>query len=376
MLKKIIILIIIANLALAGWFFRDFFQSKFLTSKDFVVKPDDAIQEEKNTEENKKETENKFLEDSLAQGDIKMVLKINDDKLIFYNQNNFLETDLKGSYKKTLNSFPFPNLKSIKCSQTGNFCLIWNGNNFSVYNLNSKQNFELGESLKEVEFNSLGDGLVYLFSKGNSYELNSSDLEGKNWIKLKTIDKKNLVIKIGPNENNLVYFSQNSPKEENGLFLTNLTSKEPAQKISENNIIDVNWSFEGDKILFSFYDYSTSPRRLQLGYYDLIQKKQYNLGLPGIAQKCVWSEEEEDNLLYCASLTNPANKEFNLEFWNKGEFISQDVFWKIDLKKGEKEKIFTDLEKYPPVDAFNLILIKDSLIFIDKVSGSLIKRDF
>lgn len=375
MLKKIIILVVFINIALVCWFFRDFFLGKFLISKNFVVEPEVLIQEKENIVENKEEIEKKPLENYLAQGEIKMVLKVNDNKLIFYNQNNFLETDLEGSYKKTLSSFPFFSLKTLKCSQTGNFCLIWNGNNFSVYNLNSKQNFELGENLKEVEFNSLGDGLVYLFFKGNSYELNTSDLEGKNWIKLDTIDKKNLAIEVSHKENAIVYFSQNATKEESGLFLTHLTSKELAQKISENNIIDAKWSFKGDKILFSFYDYSTNTRRVQLGYYDLIQKKQYNLGLPGIAQKCTWSEESSD-LLYCASLTSPDNKEFNLENWEKRDFISQDVFWKIDLRKGEKEKIFTDLEKYPPVDAFNLILVENSLIFIDKISGSLIKRNF
>ncbi len=94
--------------------------------------------------------------------------------------------------------------------------------------------------------------------------------------------------------------------------------------------------------------------------------------MPSVAQKCVWSENAK--FLYCAALTSTIPKEFKLEEWYSRDFISRDIFWKIDLNDNKKEKIFTDLEKYPAVDSFNLILTENNLFFIDKISGNLIKR--
>jgi len=118
-------------------------------------------------------------------GDIRAVVKTNENKIIYYNQNNFIETDSVGSYKKNLGSYPFNNPKTVKCSKTGKFCLVWTGEKFSVFNLALKQNTELASNIKAVNFNSLEDGLIYLFFKNGNYELDSSDLDGKNWIQMK-----------------------------------------------------------------------------------------------------------------------------------------------------------------------------------------------
>ena len=370
MFKKIIIILIVTNGLLALWFFKSFFADIFLKSEKIVVEIEQTQEVaigEGGAEEVTLQTEKKVI----ATGDIKMAFKMGHE-IIYYNRNNFLKTDSGGFYRETLSSYPFNNLVFAKCSGTGNFCLMRFNGKFSVYNLKLNQNFELEDAIRDVEFNSQGDGLIYLFFKDGSYWLSSSGLNGENWVQLKKIEGDDLDISISSQGGKLAYFSRKYDKKQSGIFLTNLASQDQAQRIIENDVVDILWSPSGERILFSYYDHSVMPKRIQLGYYDLEQKKQYNLGLPGLAQKCVWSDDS--GFLYCAVLTSSFQKEFILEDWYSGGFVSKDLFWRMDLKSGQKERLFNDSEKYPAVDAFNLILFGEELIFVDKLSGNLISR--
>ncbi len=368
MIKKIGIISGILCAIFFLWYFKIQLIDLFLKSEKIVIKNDSP----REVLVDKAEKEKLLIEDIIARGEIKMAFRKEANKIIYYNQNNFLETDLNGSYKNNLGSYPFNDFKTAQFSKTGSFCLVRAGDDFNVYNLEKKQNIKLEKKIKQVRFNSLGDGLIYLFSENGFFELNISDLEGKNWRLVRKIKRENLDLAVNPQEDLVAYFSRQANKEQSGIFLTNLIDQKANNKIVEKDIIDVLWSPDGDKILFSFYDHSVASKRVQLGYYDLLQKKQFELGVPSVAQKCVWSEEAD--FLYCAVLTSEVLKEFKLEDWYSDKFVSRDIFWKIDLNENKKEKIFTDLEKYPPVDAFNLILTKEKLVFIDKISGSLIKR--
>jgi hypothetical protein len=146
---------------------------------------------------------------------------------------------------------------------------------------------------------------------------------------------------------------------------------EAGERINEKDIIDLKWSPDGNRILFSFYDHSVSPKRVNLGYYNLETEKEYILGLPGLAQKCVW--EEDSNKIYCGILANTEQKEFDLEKWFSREFVSSDFFWEINLVNGERKRLFVE-ENYQPVDAFDLFIVNGELFMVDKISGNLIKR--
>ena len=370
MIKKIIITSLIFCGIGIFWFFQDFIKSFFLKSEEIVIEKDFS-------EEIAKEEQGEGLtlsETALATGNIKKDFKKEENKIVYYNQNNFLETDLEGSFKKTLSSYPFVNLEKIDCLKTGKICLIKADEKYSIYNLETKNIVNLDQKITEVEFNYLGDGLVYsFFQNNNKYELNTSTLEGNNWNLISEINEENLNFSVNPKKNQVVYFSRKVDKKKSGIFLTELISQAQAQKIVEDDIIDVLWSPMGDKLLFSFYDHSVAPKRVQLGYYDFIGKKQYKIGLPTIAEKCVWSEDSQ--FLYCGVLTSSASNEFDFENWEAGSFVSSDLFWKVDLSNNKKERIFNDFKKYPGVDSFNLILVEEDLLFIDKISGNLIKRE-
>lgn len=370
MFKKIIIVLIITNSLVALWFFRGFLADVFVRTEKTVIEIDQEPTATVLEEGNEAEVVPKEKK-VIAVGDIKTALKVGSE-IVYYNRNNFLKTDSNGSYNKTLSSYPFSDLVFAKCAETGKFCLVKANEKFSVYNLESNQNIELEGAIRKVEFNSQGDGLIYLFFENGEYQLNSSNLDGKNWVRLKKIQGKNIDISVSPKGDGLVYFSKKANQEQSGLFLTNLTDQNQAQRIVKDDIIDVSWSPSGNRILFSFYDHSVVPKRVQLGYYDLVQKEQYALGLPGLAQKCVWSDDSK--FLYCAILTTTTLKEFDLDDWYSGKFSSKDLFWKIDLKSGQKERLFSDFEKYPAVNAFDLILFGEQLIFVDKLSGNLIAR--
>jgi hypothetical protein len=373
MLKKILIVLILINLGTGAWLFRDDFREIFKknSQEEIIVTNKKDIENENILTEESMDVVTK--EDKIvAEGNIKMAQKTNDGKILYYNQNNFLKTNSSGNEKETLSSYPFQNVKTIQCSNSGRFCLVW-GDIFSVYDLENKNNEKLNSEIVDVDLNSQQDGLIYLYKDRTGYQLNTSNLFGDNWVKIKKLSGENIKISVSPDENKLVYFSQGASQEESGIFLANLVNKSDIEKIIFEDIIDADWAPSGDKILFSFYDHKVSPKRLQLGYYDLNQKKQFNLGLPTITQKCAW--EEDSLVLYCAALSSVVPKEFILDDWYSGEFVSGDVFWKIDLLNSEKERLFKGKEQYPQVDSFNLFVLEKELFFIDKISGNLIKRE-
>lgn len=374
MFKKILILLIAISLVFLVWFFRDFFREKLFKSKEVVIETENT--QENQTEIKKQETSGlKFKEDQIiAQGQIKTAKLKDDRKIIYFNQNNFLETDLKGVQKSSLASYPFKGLNNIECVSSGNYCLIEEEGGFFVFNVNEKENKPLEEKIKAVDFNYQQDGLVYLYEEKDGYQLSSSNLNGENWLQLKKIKGDNLKISVSPAENKIVYFPQNAEEKQAGIFLTDLIGANSGEKIVSKDIIDLSWSPNGDAILFSFYDHLVTPKRVNLGYYDLNNNQEYSLGLPGIAKKCIWKKDSSE--IYCGILANTEQKSFNLTDWYAREFISSDFFWKINLETGEKERLFiSEEEKYPVVDAFNLFIINEELFFIDKISGNLIKRN-
>jgi hypothetical protein len=373
MIKKVIIILIVINFILGIWFFRDFFKKQFFKNKEVIIEKSEFSKKgEENKENSKQEIKQKDLEDLvIAQGDIKMAELKDKGSIIYYNQNNFLETDLKGSYKKTLSAYPFKNLKTIQCANSMKFCLVWT-DKFSIFNLETKENKGFEENVISASLNNQSDGIIFLKKEDQIYQLYSSDLFQEKKIKLKALKGENLKVEINPKNNDFVFYSRNTSKEESGIFLDNLLSEESGKKIVQEDIVDLSWSPDGNKILFSYYDHSVSPKRVQLGYYDLKQEKQFNLGLPGIAQKCAWGEDSL--ILYCGILATDQPQEFVLDDWYAGKFVSQDVFWKIDLLTSKREKLFGNFGETPLVDSFNTFIKSGELFFVDKISGNLIKR--
>ncbi len=372
MIKKIVIILIVVNIFLIGWFFRDFFKNQFSKNKEIVIEKESD--NDKNGEEELKK-QGAVYEGRpdliVAQGEIKMAELNNNGNIIYYNQNNFLETDLNGSYKKNISAYPFKNIKTIQCTQSKRFCLIW-ADKFSIYNLETKENKEFEDSVIDASLNYQGDGIIFLKKEGQIYELYSSDLSKGNLVKLKIINGEPSKIAVNPKSNDFVYYSRNVSKEKSGIFLDNLISENSNKKIIQEDIIDLKWSPKGDKILFSYYDHSVSPKRVQLGYYDLNQESQFTLGLPGITQKCAW---DQDSLtIYCGILASKQKQEFILNDWYARDFVSQDIFWKIDLLSSKRERLFENLGGIPVVDSFNIFITNKELFLIDKISGNLIKR--
>lgn len=374
MLKKILIVLILGVLSFGGWYFKDFLKEKIFSEERIVVESPSS----KNNSEIKINQESNVLEKEykqdqvLAKGQIKTAALTENKKIVYFNQNNFLEIDLNGNQQKNLASHPFQNLKNVKCDVFGKNCLIQEDQGFLVYNLKNKEKKALNQNIKTVDFNSQQDGLIYLYQeKINSYQLSSSDLTGENWLKLKEIPGDDLKTIISPKDNEVSYFYQKADKEKAGIYLTDLIGLEKGERINEKDIVDLKWSPDGNRILFSFYDHSVSPKRINLGYYNLETEKEYVLGLPGLAQKCAW--QEDSSKIYCGILANKEQKEFQLEKWLSREFVSSDFFWEIDLINGERKRLFVG-ENYPSVDAFDLFVINEELFMVDKISGNLIKR--
>ena len=355
-----------------GWFFRDSIRENIFKTKEISIEVEQAVIE-KNQDDKAIQSEKSSRKDVVvAKGQIKTAVLTDDKKIIYFNQNNFLKTDLRGENKETISAFPFPNLEKITCSKNGKNCLL-KTDTFGVYNLDNKEAKKINNQIKEADFNFQQDGLIYLFKENDTtYQLSSSAFSGENWIQLQEIKGSNIEIETNSKKAKLIYFSKNLEGENRGIFVTNLIKNNQPEKIIDKKIIDAKWSSDGEKILFSFYDSSTIPERVNLGYYDFNQNQEFEIGLPGIAEKCAWGENS--SVLYCGILANAEKKDFSLETWNSGEFVSSDFFWEINLNNSDRKRLFQAEENYPTVDSFNLFVENGELFFIDKISGNLVRR--
>lgn len=153
------------------------------------------------------------------------------------------------------------------------------------------------------------------------------------------------------------------------LYSLNTLTKTFTKIISDIYGFSVEWSPDGNKILYS----QTSPNGKNITIFtaDRSGSNQKTTEVKTLAEKCVWSQDPR--IIFCAIPKNINEANILPDDFYKGTFLANDEFWKINVENGEKNKILEDSQMIETYDATNLFLSPEEgyLFFINKVNGLL-----
>jgi uncharacterized protein YxeA len=171
-----------------------------------------------------------------------------------------------------------------------------------------------------------------------------------------------------PKDNTISFVTKPSYKQYGYLFFLN-TDTGAFEKIL-GNIYGMNVLV--NKNISSFVYSNSSRSSVRLAYYDIKTTTDKNLQINTLADKCVWSNKD-NNIVYCAVPKYIPNNNYP-DAWYQGTVSFSDNFWKIDVEKGTTDLIYeTGINDSVSIDAINLEISNDDsyIVFTDKNDLSL-----
>ena len=166
-------------------------------------------------------------------------------------------------------------------------------------------------------------------------------------------------------ENNFVYFLSRPSGSAGGFLFRYSISAGTLDKILDNLAgLQIKFSADGQKLVYSAYD--SQFRQPRLYVYNLKTKETANIQLLGLADKCVFSKNNQ-NKIYCGLDRNlPAS--LYPDDWMRGAVSTNDLVWEIDSAGGQRKQLADrgfDIEQ--------VALSEDGkfLYFTEKNNGSL-----
>ena len=168
-----------------------------------------------------------------------------------------------------------------------------------------------------------------------------------------------------PDKNTLSLSSRPSGTTDGFLYSYTLDTKRLSKVAGSIPGLEVLWSPDMRRIVFSSYD--TQSRLPRLSVMDIKTRAIQDLETTAMASKCAFSVRNT-NTLYCGLTTNPPAGLYPDE-WLQGALVMNDDLWKIDLTTLEKTKLGADR-------VFDVIRPRVSpderfLYFVDKKNNSL-----
>lgn len=370
MTKKIFIvsaiIFLIVGVYLAVQFFV--FQKKTTSYENTEVVKDDK---DKSIENEGKESSNEKIKQIIEGGVKNPFLNNSKNKILYFNQNNFISTGLDGTTKSSIGTYPFTNVENIEWSSDNNLAIVKDSGKYFIFDVKKNETKPFKSDADNVIWGKIPNQLVYKYFDNNTKKrsLNISDLSGEKWQEIMEIPFRYANIELNPKNETLVIFSKPTASEETQFFIVNLIKKESREMKLNYKGVNYKWSPDGEKLLFS---YTKDAGKTNLAILQVETEKITELNFPGIIDKCVWTGNSVN--VYCASPTFETAVILP-DDWMSGKSFSSDTFWKINTIKGEQKRIIELAEINKDVDASFLFLDKDekNLFFIDKKAGGLLK---
>ncbi len=374
MTKKIFIIsgiiFLIAGVYLAIQFFVFQKSPTSYENTEIVKKDEGKISGVDSEDKNKRNSEkiNKIIE-----GNIKNpALDVSGSKILYFNQNNFLLTDLDGTTKSSIGTYPFNSGENIEWSSDNSLAIIRDSGKYFIFDIKKNEAKPFKSDADNLIWGKIQNQLIYKYfdNKTKKRSLNISDLSGENWQELMEIPFRYAEMKVNPKNETLALFSMPNAFEETQIFIVNLIKKEQREIKLKYKGVNYKWSPDGKKLLFS---YAKEGGKTGMAVLQIETEKVTELNFPGLVDKCVWAGDSVG--VYCASPTFDSPNTILPDDWASGKVFSADTFWQVDTIKGEKKRIVELEEINASVDANFLFLDKDekSLFFVDKKTGGLFK---
>ncbi len=367
MTKKIFIISSILFLIAGIYLFVQFFL--------FQEKP--IIHENKTKDDlsvlsNKENSLDKKIERVIKEEVVTPLMDVSGNKILYFNQGNFLLSNLKGTVKSSIGAYPFNVLEEIKWSSDNNQAIIKDADKYYIFDISSLDAKPFKSDADNLIWGSKKDQVIYKFYDSNSQKrsLNIADSSGASWEEITEIPFRYAEIEVNSKDKKVALFSLPKASQETQLFIVDLLKKEKREIEKKYKGADYRWSPNGEKLLFS---YTKDSGKTSLAILNINDESVSELNFPGLVDKCVWLSDSIG--IYCANLTYSDTEVVLPDDWESGKISSSDTFWKIDTVKGEQKRILELNEINENVDATSLFMDKDEkiLFFVDKKTNNLFR---
>ncbi|MBU2264959.1 hypothetical protein KJ784_02105 [Patescibacteria group bacterium] len=293
----------------------------------------------------------------------------------YYTRSNgrVLESDFIGNNLKEISSVTLNGLlKALWSPDKTKTIGVFSDNNAIkkyFYDYNNNQSALLNDQVGYVAWSPDSKRIAYQFidQTNGQHNISVANPDGSSWKNIFKTRLDNLIVEW-PSKEKISLRQPPSGLAQGILYAINSDTGDFNKILSDLFGLNVKWSPRADKILFS----STNDRgkNPQLFLTDASGTNLKNLKLTGLADKCVWSND--DRTIFCALPQEMSTSAVWPDDYYKGLVILADDFYKINLESDTKTKILGSSDE-ASFDAQELFLSpkEDYLFFVNKHDGLL-----
>lgn len=286
-----------------------------------------------------------------------------------------IKTD--GTEKKQIEKTKLAGLKNVFWSPDGKKVLTMfekeGQTSFYEYDYETKKGTQLKNGIDNVAWDNMSAKIFYKYYdvKTKSRSLNTANPNGSDWQKLADVNFRDVRIESIPSTSVVSFWNLPNATQESQLQIIGALSGQPQTIFKGRYGGDYLWSPDGTQALVSSLK-SSSDKMTTLGLLT-INSEYHDLNIPTIVSKCTWSLDGKK--IYYALPGNIPDNAIMPNDYLEGKFTTQDTFWKMDTKTGQKERLIDATDILGQYDSTNLFLsaTNDKLYFINKSDGKLYK---
>jgi len=379
--KILIIVIIVLVVALAGLLIYYFFFKKPTTT----VTPGgggNLPQSAEETAKQRREEEKKnrpALRIKAISNEPVLAPAISADKnqVIYYGRanGNIWQSDFDGVNIKNVSNTKLENLVKVYWSPAKDTSInvfedtLGNVTKF-LYKIADKTATPLNKYMNYLSWSPDGKKIVYQYQDDSTGDntITLSDPNGSNYSVLLKPRIKNLLFNW-PKGNEIFFQEKPSGIVTSTLYLLNSKTKALSKVSSDIYGLNIKWSPDGSKMLYSKTDQNGKNIGLYVANQGVTNSK--TVGVSTLVEKCAWSQDIR--YIYCAVPRNIGDANILPDDFYKGTFAANDDFYRINLEGGQPQKLLDDSLLVEAYDANDVFLAPDEtyLFFVNKVNGLL-----
>lgn len=306
------------------------------------------------------------------------VINKKNESILYYlkSNGNAYESSLNGDVKRPFSKDNVEGLVDVSWSADANKAIIKINNEgrdiFYFYDHEKKEGSRIKDNVDNVVWSNVGNRIIYKYFNPDTKErtLNIANADGNNWEKIADIGFRDVSIAGVPQSSFVSFWNYPKSGTETSLNLVAATGGAVENIFNGKYGADYLWSPDGKNALVSSLEDPNSAS-FKLGVIGREKKKYQEIGNSSLVSKCIWSYDAVS--IYCALPSGDELGGATLEDYQRKEIFSKDVFWKINVKNGKKERIVEPEEITEEYDAQGLILSpkEDYLFFTNRIDGKL-----
>lgn len=244
---------------------------------------------------------------------------------------------------------------------------------YSFYDYSTQSGSKLSENIGTAVWqNNNKIFYTYFDRKTKEKSINISDPNGELYKKIINFTPDSIVIAPIPKSSFISFWNKPDSFTESTMQSTSVLGGEIKTLSAKIFGADYLWNNDGTMFLRSNVD-QKGGHTMELGASNSLGGEYKNLGIPTFVSKCAWSKNND--YIFYALPGAISEKSVLPNDYNNNLFTTNDTFWKVNIKTGEKERLVSLENLTNAYDASDLFLDSDEshLFFINKIDGKLYK---